>query len=255
MRGACQQGYRTFIECSPHPALIAGIEDTFNDCTDGNAEPIVVPTLGRDEGGIRRFLTSAAQAFVSGVGVDWRAVLPGAEFVELPTYAFERRRFWLSGDGAAIDAAGLGLGASEHALLGAVVELPESGGVVLTGRLSASVAGLAGRSRGRWRGGVPGCGIRRVGDPRRRRGRLRVRRRADVAGAVDAAGLGFGRACRWWSGSAEESGQRSVTVFSRADANADSAWTCHASGQLSPERLSRARICHCGRRRARLRST
>ena len=45
------------------------------------------------------------------------------------------------------DAAGLGLGASEHALLGAVVELPASGGVVLTGRLVAGVAGVAGRSR------------------------------------------------------------------------------------------------------------
>ncbi|MGB7871120.1 MAG: type I polyketide synthase, partial [Mycobacterium sp.] len=141
VRDACQHGYRTFIECSPHPALIAGIEDTFNGCTDSNAESIVIPTVGRDDGDLRRFLTSAAQAFVSGVGVDWRAVLPGAEFVDLPTYAFERRRFWLSGDGAALDAAGLGLGASEHALLGAVVELPDSGGVMLTGRLSAASQG------------------------------------------------------------------------------------------------------------------
>ncbi len=72
VRDACQHGYRTFIECSPHPALIAGIEDTFNGCTDSNAESIVIPTLGRDDGDLRRFLTSAAQAFVSGVGVDWR---------------------------------------------------------------------------------------------------------------------------------------------------------------------------------------
>ena len=133
VRTASASGYRTFIESSPHPALIAGIEDT---ATDGGADAVVVPTLGREDGGLTRFLSSAAQAFVSGVKVDWRAAVPGAGFVELPTYAFERRRFWLSGDGAAIDAAGLGLGASEHALLGAVVELPDSGGVVLTGRLS-----------------------------------------------------------------------------------------------------------------------
>ncbi|EUA42230.1 putative polyketide synthase type I [Mycobacterium xenopi 4042] len=91
--------------------MIAGMESTVGDCVEGNAEPIVIPTLGRDDGGLLRFLTSAAQAFVSGVGVDWRALLPEAGFVELPTYAFERRRFWLAGDGTGADAAGLGLGA------------------------------------------------------------------------------------------------------------------------------------------------
>lgn len=75
------------------------------------------------------------------MNVDWRAAIGVGNFVELPTYAFERRRFWLSSDGAAADAAGLGLGASEHALLGAVVELPATGGVVLTGRLSPSAQG------------------------------------------------------------------------------------------------------------------
>src|SRR5699024_1263258 len=79
--------------------------------------------------------------FVSGVSVDWRRMLADGQFVELPTYAFERRRFWLSSDGGGVDAAGLGLGSSEHALLGAIVELPASGGVVLTGRLSTSSQG------------------------------------------------------------------------------------------------------------------
>ena len=96
VRSACEHGYRTFIESSPHPALIAGIEDTFNDCVDGDAEAIVIPTLGRDDGGLERFLMSAGSAFVAGVGVDWRGVLDGAGFVQLPTYAFERHRFWLS---------------------------------------------------------------------------------------------------------------------------------------------------------------
>src|SRR5271156_1005779 len=232
VRGACQQGYRTFIECSPHPGLIAGIEDTFNNCAGSGAEPIVIPTLGRDDGGIRRFLTSAAQAFVSGVGVDWRAVLPGAEYVELPTYAFERRRFWLSGDGAALDAAGLGLGASEHALLGAVVELPDSGGVVLTGRLSAASQGwLADHAVD----GVvvfPGAGFVE----------LAIRAGDEVGcSAVDELTLqsplmlpaSGSVAVQVVVGPAEESGQRNVSVFSRADANAVAGWTCHATGQLS----------------------
>lgn len=141
VRSAAEHGYRTFIESSPHPALVAGIEDTVNDSLPGDTEAIVIPTLGRDDGGLERFLTSAATAFVAGVNVAWRGVLDGAGFVELPTYAFDRRRFWLSGEGAAADASGLGLGASEHPLLSAVVELPASGGAVLTGRLSPSLQG------------------------------------------------------------------------------------------------------------------
>ncbi len=234
VRGACQQGYRTFIECSPHPALIAGIEDTFTDCTEGGTEPIVIPTLGREDGGLRRFLTSAAQAFVSGVSVNWRAVLPGAGFVELPTYAFERRRFWLSGDGAALDAAGLGLAASEHALLGAVVELPDSGGVMLTGRLSAaSQPWLADHAVD----GVvvfPGAGFVelaiRAGDEVGCPVLDELTLQAPLT--IPALPVSGSVAVQLVVGPAQESGQRSVSVFSRLDSDADSGWVCHATGLL-----------------------
>ncbi|MBO0866504.1 MAG: type I polyketide synthase, partial [Mycobacterium sp.] len=235
VRSVCRQGYRTFIESSPHPALIAGIEATVTDCSDGlhdKAEPVVIPTLGREDGGLMRFLGSAAQAFVSGVAVDWRAVFPGAGFVELPTYAFERRRFWLSGDGAALDAAGLGLGATEHPLLGAVVELPESGGVMLTGRLSPAtqswltdhaVSGVA---------VFPGTGfvelVIRAGDevgcPVVDELTLRTPLMLPPSGSV---------AVQVVVASADDSGQRAVSVFSRADA--DTGWVCHAEGVLRSE--------------------
>jgi polyketide synthase 12 len=238
VRSACEHGYRTFIESSPHPALIAGIEDTANDCaaSDSSAgnEAIVVPTLGRDDGGLDRFLTSAATAFVAGVRVDWCGALEGAGFVELPTYAFDRRRFWLSGEGIGADVAGLGLGASEHPLLSAVVELPSSGGVLLTGRLSPSVQGwLADHAVS----GVvvfPGTGFVelaiRAGDevgcstvdeltlqaplmlPAKDSGSSSVA----VQVVVDAA---------------DESGQRAVSIFSRSDAG--TGWVCHAEGTLS----------------------
>ncbi len=231
VRSACEHGYRTFIESSPHPALIAGIEDTFNDCVDGDTEAIVVPTLGREDGGLHRFLMSAASAFVAGVGVDWRGVLDGAGFVDLPTYAFERRRFWLSGDGVGADAAGLGLGATEHALLGAVVELPASGGVMLTGRLSPSVQGwLADHAVS----GVvvfPGAGVVE----------LAIRAGDEVGcSVVDELTLqsplilpaSGSVAVQVVVGPAEGSGQRSVSVFSRADADAGAGWVCHAEGTL-----------------------
>ncbi|BBX45076.1 type I polyketide synthase [Mycobacterium cookii] len=221
---ATERGYRTFIEASPHPALIAGIEDTVGDGA------VVVPTLGREDGGLHRFFASAAQAFVSGVKVDWRAALPGAGFVELPTYAFDRRRFWLSGDGAAVDAAGLGLGASEHALLGAVVELPDSGGVVLTGRLSAATQGWLADHAVDGLIVFPGAGfvelaIRagdEVGCSVVDELTLQAPLLLPASGSVSVEVI---------VSAAGESGQRSMSVFSRA--TADSAWTCHATGALS----------------------
>ena len=168
---------------------------------------------------------------MSGVKVDWRAALPGAGFVELPTYAFERRRFWLSGDGAAVDAAGLGLGASEHALLGAVVELPDSGGVVLTGRLSPATQGWLTDHAVDGVVVFPGAGFVE----------LAIRAGDEVGCPVvdeltlqaplllPASGLGRGAGGR---------GRRPTNPASAAcpyspGSSADSAWTCHATGQLS----------------------
>jgi len=230
VRTASENGYRTFIESSPHPALIAGVEDTATDGVGGAMEVTVVPTLGREDGGLHRFLTSAAQAFVSGVKVDWRAALPGAGFVALPTYAFERRRFWLSGDGAAADAAGLGLGATGHALLGAVLELPDSGGVVLTGRLSAATQGWLADHAVDGVAVFPGAGfvelaIRagdEVGCPVVDELTLQSPLLLPASGSV---------AVQLVVGAADESGQRSMSVFSRD--SVDSAWNCHATGLLS----------------------
>ncbi|WP_044506356.1 SDR family NAD(P)-dependent oxidoreductase, partial [Mycobacterium simiae] len=240
VRTACEHGYRTFIESSPHPALIAGIENTCSGTAD--AETIVVPTLGRDDGGLGRFLMSAATAFTAGVNVNWRGLLDGAAFVELPTYAFDRRRFWLSGEGSGADLAGLGLGASEHPLLSAVVDLPSSGGVLLTGRLSPSVQGWLADHAVSGTVVFPGAGFVelaiRAGDEvgcstveeltlqaplllpagEAGFGSVAVQVVVDPAdGAPDAGG--------------GESGRRGVAIFSRL--SPDAAWVCHAEGVLS----------------------
>jgi polyketide synthase 7 len=137
VRSACDAGYRAFIESSPHPVLIAAIEETLAD--RGAVDAAVIPSLGRDDGGPDRFWLSVGQAHVAGVAVNWRAAFVNGCQVELPTYAFQRRRFWLpalaAGNG---DLGGVGLMGAQHALLGAVVQRPDSGGVVLTGRLSTA---------------------------------------------------------------------------------------------------------------------
>ncbi|WP_239093779.1 acyltransferase domain-containing protein, partial [Paractinoplanes abujensis] len=78
-----QAGHGVFVEVSPHPVLIPVIEDQ-----------ITVGTLRRDEGGAQRLLSSLAEAYVSGLPVDWPALLEPGKTVALPTYAFQRRHFW-----------------------------------------------------------------------------------------------------------------------------------------------------------------
>ncbi|MEU0486449.1 SDR family NAD(P)-dependent oxidoreductase, partial [Streptosporangium sp. NPDC006013] len=130
-----EQRYRAFVEVSPHPVLTVGI----GECVDEAAvDAVIAGTLRRDEGGLDRVLVSAAELFVRGVRVDWRAVLTGGRRVDLPTYAFQHQWFWPVGSAGAGagNVAAAGLAATKHPLLGAAVGLADTDGVLLTGRLS-----------------------------------------------------------------------------------------------------------------------
>ncbi|HTF55437.1 MAG TPA: SDR family NAD(P)-dependent oxidoreductase, partial [Pseudonocardia sp.] len=116
-------GYDVFVEVSPHPVLTGAISTTLEHArqqaeaelgtTDPGsggallrAAPVITGTLRRDDGGPDRILASLAEVHVRGVPVDWPAVLPNARRVELPTYAFEHRRFWLDAGSSPRGAAG-----------------------------------------------------------------------------------------------------------------------------------------------------
>jgi polyketide synthase 7 len=226
VRSACDSGHRVFIECSPHPVLIAGIEDTLGDAA------LVIPSLGRDDGGLDRFWLSVGHAHVAGVTVDWRATFEGGCQVELPTYAFQRRRFWLPPMGVGGgDLSGLGLAGAEHALLGAVMERPDSGGVVLTGRLSVvaqpwltdhAVSGLV---------LFPGAGFVEL-----------VLRAGDEVGCSVVEELTLclplllpaadGVQVQVMVGAEDDSGRRAVSVYSLR-AQPGSEWELHAEGVVS----------------------
>ncbi|MFD8518099.1 type I polyketide synthase [Streptomyces antimycoticus] len=111
VRVLLDEGFQTFVEASAHPVLTVGIEQTAED----HGTPVAaVGSLRRDEGGLERFLTSLAAAHVGGIAVDWRTVFAGtgAHPVELPTYAFQRQRYWLDATSAAqVATAGGGLSA------------------------------------------------------------------------------------------------------------------------------------------------
>src|SRR6202050_1205886 len=167
-------GHRIFIEVSPHPVLTPAIEDTLTETSTSITAPtptltatssspststatsssgagsggvVVTGTLRRDDGGLDRLAVSMAQVWVAGGGVDWSRWFPGRrDRVDLPPYAFQRQRYWPGRPAAGGDPAGLGLVAAGHPLLGAAVELPGAGGVVLTGRLSLATHPCAAQS-------------------------------------------------------------------------------------------------------------
>ncbi|MGC0316524.1 type I polyketide synthase [Kitasatospora acidiphila] len=121
-------GYGVLVEVSPHPVLTTALQETA-------PEAVVTGTLRRNEGGPARFLTSAAELYVQGVAVAWQ--FPAhARRVDLPTYAFQRERYWLDAPAPAGDVTAAGLGAAGHPLLGGLVPLADGDGWLLTGRLS-----------------------------------------------------------------------------------------------------------------------
>ncbi|GAA1003260.1 hypothetical protein GCM10009576_096280 [Streptomyces rhizosphaericus] len=84
-------GRQVFLEMSPHPVLTMSVERT------AEAAGVTVAALGtlrRGEGGLGQFVRALGTAHVHGVPVDWSAVFPDTTRVDLPTYAFQRSRFW-----------------------------------------------------------------------------------------------------------------------------------------------------------------
>ncbi|MFI9274094.1 beta-ketoacyl synthase N-terminal-like domain-containing protein [Kitasatospora sp. NPDC052896] len=88
-------GHRLFVEVSPRPVLTQAVAET---AEAAGVPASAVPTLLRGEPGPRRFLLSAAEVHVSGGSVGWEAALRDAppDRVELPTYPFQHRRYWLT---------------------------------------------------------------------------------------------------------------------------------------------------------------
>ncbi|MGX6744345.1 SDR family NAD(P)-dependent oxidoreductase [Streptomyces xantholiticus] len=136
IRALVEGGAGCFLEMSPHPVLGVAMEETVAAAGAGRVG--VVGSLQRQQGGMKRFLLSLAEAHVAGVKVDWAACFAdsGAQQVPLPTYAFQRKRYWPSVRPAAGDPTVSGLGRVEHPVLTAGMRLADRDEWVLTGRLS-----------------------------------------------------------------------------------------------------------------------
>ncbi|MEU7857482.1 SDR family NAD(P)-dependent oxidoreductase [Nonomuraea sp. NPDC049141] len=226
------RGHDAFLEMSAHPVLVMSVQDTIDEA---GADAFAAGTLRRGEGDLRRVLASVAEAHVRGVPVDWDSLLTGANRVDLPTYAFQRRHYWLETRTSAGDVASAGLTAPGHPLLGAAVTLAESGGALLTGRLSVQLhpwladhaaagtlllPGTAFVELAIRAGDQVGCGLL---EELTLEAPLVVPERGGVWLQVSV-------------GAPEDAGRRRIGVHSRAeDAPADAPWTRHASGYVAAD--------------------
>nr|WP_275406736.1 acyltransferase domain-containing protein [Streptomyces sp. SID12488] len=92
VRALWAAGHHTFLEVSPHPVLLGGVQETLEDVDAGTgaAASGVIGTLRRGQGGVTEWLTAMARLYVRGIDVDWAAFFRGrgGRRIALPAYPF-----------------------------------------------------------------------------------------------------------------------------------------------------------------------
>ncbi|MFJ5780145.1 beta-ketoacyl synthase N-terminal-like domain-containing protein [Streptomyces sp. NPDC093094] len=221
-------GHTVFVEISAHPVLSMPL-------TDGSADRggIVVGSLARQQGGFERLLRNLGLLHVQGHQLDWDKVLPTGSLLPLPTYAFQRERYWIETAKLAGDVRSVGLRASEHPWLGAVTATAADDGYLFTGRLSLAEQPWLAEHAAFGTVLVPGTGLLELAlTAAHHVGAERVEELTLLEPLV----LAEDGAVRLQVvvGAPEAEGRRPVAVFSRSeDDPEDTAWRRHAAGVLA----------------------
>jgi acyl transferase domain-containing protein len=235
-----RQGVNRFVELGPNGVLSAMADGCLatHEETGGDENRFTTVSLLRGERPeVQALFDALGGLWVRGVGVDWGGVFGGlgGVGVGLPSYAFQRERFWLGGGGVVGDVGLAGLGGLGHPLLGACVGLAGGGGWVFTGRVGLDthpwlgdhgvmgvvlLPGTAFLELVLCAGGEVGC--ERV---------VELTIQAPLVLPDDG-----GVQLQVVVGELDESGGRPVSVYSRLDASGggvldgEQAWVCNASG-------------------------
>ncbi|MET7911647.1 type I polyketide synthase [Streptomyces avermitilis] len=148
-----ERGATHYVELGPAGVLAGMAQDCLTDAhptaatpggegtdrtgfTDPDAPaPLVVPTLRGSRPEAEALLTTLAALHAHGVPVDWREVFAGrgARRTALPTYAFQRRRYWLEADGRPEPTTP---DAGRHPFLRSATSTADDDGLLLSGLLS-----------------------------------------------------------------------------------------------------------------------
>ncbi|HEX6352600.1 type I polyketide synthase [Actinophytocola sp.] len=226
-------GVNRWVELGPDAVLSAMVPDCLTGPPERLARHVGISLLRKDMPEDLALVTALGRLHAGGVVPDWTAWFGqlGARPVDLPTYAFQRERYWLTASSG--DPASLGLEPVDHPLLNAATLLADVDGLVLSGRLSVGThPWLAEHEVG---GSVllPGtafvelavCAGDRTGCPRVDELTLHLPLVLPTNGAVQV---------QVSVGPPDEHGARPMSIHSRADDLVGSnRWTRHATGRLT----------------------
>ncbi|MFD9690475.1 type I polyketide synthase, partial [Kitasatospora sp. NPDC059088] len=232
-----EQGVTRYLELGPDAVLTPLVEAALG----ADAPVAAAAALRRDRPEARAVATALARLAVTGTAVDWPALtgVTGriADTPELPGYPFEHRRYWLDADATPADPREVGLDQADHPLLGAELQLPDSGGLVLTGRLSPAALPWLAEHEILGTPLLPGAALvelalragQRVGAPHLAELTLESPLPLPAEGALQLQ-LAVGP-----SDPSDPNGLRVLAVHTRPAGDGDAPWTRHATGTLAPE--------------------
>ncbi|MFG3399434.1 type I polyketide synthase, partial [Streptomyces parvus] len=231
------EGVTAFLELGPDGVLSAMAQDCVSGGSGGRDELTFVPALRKNRDEPEALLTALAELHVHGQAVDWTAYFAGtgARRVDLPTYAFQHDRYWLSAPVAPMgDITAAGLSGAGHPLLAAGVRLAGSDGFLFTGRLSVETHPWLGDHLVYGTVVVPSTVFVEL-----------ALHAGERFGCDSLATLNVriplvlpeqaGVAVQLAVGAADEAGRRTVEVYARSEADGPEAeWNLHATGELTP---------------------
>ncbi|MGW0595459.1 SDR family NAD(P)-dependent oxidoreductase, partial [Streptosporangium sp. NPDC002607] len=235
IRAAGAAGAKVFLELGPDGGLSALVHQNLSVRQDSDEPVVAFPVLRKDRGEEAAALAAAARLYVHGMAVRWPELFSAtaARRVDLPTYAFQRERYWSAPAATVGDVTSAGLDRPRHPLLGAAVELPDTGGFLFTALVSTAAHPwlcdhvVAGQVL------LPGTAFVE----------LAVRAGAEVGcGLVEELTLTAplvlpergGVQLQVALGAAADGGGRTIGVYSRPADEPDAPWVRHATGVLTP---------------------
>ena len=224
VRLLAEEGVTDFVELGPDAVLTPMARECLDDA---GAE--FVPSLRRNRSEAQAIPRAVAVLRLRGATPEWRAMFPGARRVTLPTYAFQRERYWLQDTESAIDATDLGMTSTGHPLLAATMSMAGKDTHVFSGRISVhthpwlahhTVAGMR---------LVPAAAVAELaasaGD------HLGTPRVADLTSTAPLVLDSGALQLQLTVDEPDDSGERGFTLHARPD---NDMWSAHATGTLVP---------------------